>query len=123
MEANELRISNLVLHEGEILTIKSISKSVVSFDGRNYWTLLKDCKPIPLTEDWLTKFGFKHTEDYFQKKSIGKNITLEFAILHKRTILFDNKKKLFVELKFCEYVHQAQNLYFALTGSELTLKN
>lgn len=130
MKENELRIGNLLMlvDTGKTFTVTGIMQDLLGVkvfgitpDGTycNEW--IEHCKPITLTPEWLERLCFKPTEDYFQKISIGKNNTLEFAILHKRTIIFENKKKLFVELKFCEFVHSLMNLYFDLTGKELTL--
>ena len=73
-------------------------------------------EPIPLTEDWLKKFGFKriiHREYDWILDDIG--------------ICWDEDDKCFwIEINGKEielrYVHTLQNLYFALTGKELTIK-
>lgn len=80
---------------------------------------IEHCEPVPLSNDLLLSAGFKPTTDYFLRKNIGMNNTLEVSILKKRTIIFDNKRKLYVELKFCKYAHQLQSLYLCLTGKEL----
>jgi len=81
---------------------------------------LPEILPIEITEDWLLKFKFKKTnyDSYFQTKkwSDGQNII---------TVTDD---ECFVEMentfhKRCEFVHELQNLYYALTGVELTLSS
>jgi hypothetical protein len=67
-------------------------------------------RPIPLTEEWLLKFGFEitnnfQTKDRFQTHKQDGIIWFEYGYIS-------------IELK---YVHQLQNLYFALTGEELTI--
>jgi hypothetical protein len=80
-------------------------------------------EPIPLTEEWLRKFGFKN------------------HIINEHTIYQNQWKKRFLTIlwqkcgnyynystgKFIigsiSFVHQLQNLYFALTGEELTIDN
>jgi hypothetical protein len=122
MKANELRIGNLLNYqtaEGDILT--------ATIDWQDLKWLSEDEKgfnlvhnPILLTEDWLLKFGFKYslTLDDFMFKD--KNDIFEMQPYKKGFLnsvtWCDNE--ILQELK---YVHQLQNLYFALTGEELSL--
>jgi len=82
-------------------------------------------EPIPLTEEWLLKFGFEKVKDDPSYCDDG-----EFTINHKRFTVF--KKELITHnsihgwfingIQFdlnLKYVHQLQNLYFTLTGEEL----
>jgi hypothetical protein len=81
-------------------------------------------RPIPLTEEWLLKFGFV-------AKSIDYNFTLgNIEIASAIRVLSTNERRNFyldceipewMKIKI-EYVHQLQNLYFALTGEELQTK-
>lgn len=64
---------------------------------------------IPLTEEWLLKFGFK---------PFCKDFSLKGIVIHKRKRGWVLRKSV-PDLK---YVHQLQNLYFALKGEELNLK-
>lgn len=67
--------------------------------------------PIPLTEEWLLKFGFEKftTKDVYP--TFANNIfNWNNGILYLIGYGFMNH---------CKYVHQLQNLYFALTGEEL----
>ena len=75
-----------------------------------------DVEPIPLTEEWLLKLGFKKTEwDNFNsyRLMIGNN---DYTI-----VLYSDGNCEVGDIITCkiEYVHQLQNLYFALTGEEL----
>jgi len=82
----------------------------------------KGFNPIPLTEEWLFRFGFHNksqtTDYYFNLGSfiIGGTGKRLFPSIHGESGLeaFGNETK---------YVHQLQNLYNALTGEELTLKD
>lgn len=73
-------------------------------------------KPIPLTKEWLVKFDF-------YKRDWAEDIVYEnqFPLLKDGDAwkLIDND---FIGLKNIEFVHQLQNLYFALTDEELILK-
>ena len=94
MKAEELRIGNLVLVDGEITIVKGWMIHLIQIEK----TSNKKIEPIPLTEEWLIRFGFKK-DMVLLTNSDGDNFYLsDFKI---------------------EYVHQLQNLYFALTGNEL----
>ena len=108
MKANELRLGNLVIdgHDVEVVNYRMIEmlvKNQAEFD------------PIPLTEEWLLKFGFMKIDGSFFKLSF-----LFYGLKIKDAIGFQFRKGEFsIQLK---YVHQLQNLYFALVGEELKLK-
>lgn len=68
-------------------------------------------RPIPLTEEWLKKFGFKKFKNYNDWSKGG-------FILHGRKRGFVLRKS----APDVKSVHQLQNLYFALTGEELKTK-
>jgi hypothetical protein len=122
MEANELRIGNLVcLHfTNQNLEIKSIeywkdSDYIIIFDG-NIIENLKKLKPITLTEDWLIKFGFEDRNDYWKKKKVKMVWSSRIIKTGERLGIRHEK------YDHIQYVHQLQNLYFALTGNELTVR-
>tara|TARA_R110000787_G_scaffold17123_2_gene53996 strand:+ start:1212 stop:1544 length:333 start_codon:yes stop_codon:yes gene_type:complete len=110
MKESELRIGNYVYYYKEIIQVPHLDNSLV-----------KKIKTIPLTEEWLFKFGFelesKHKHEYNYIKS-----PLIYNTYHKQTLLFKpivNKKLLLSN--DIKSVHQLQNLYFALTGKELII--
>ena len=79
-----------------------------------------DLKPIPLTEEWLVRFGFfiNHWESERIEETVYQHqgITIFYSDIVDAWVFPDIEN---VEIK---YVHQLQNLYFALTGSELEIK-
>jgi len=120
MKASELRVGNLI----EIKCIAAELMTEDSFDVQecNVYNLMAICdegkdflfRPILLTEEWLIKFGF--VSNSYQDRYENKAIHVEC-----------NKTRGFIDLwiermPHIKYVHQLQNLYFALTGEELTLK-
>lgn len=117
MEAKELRIGNWVFNDRVINKIENLLSNGVctlktlqdNFIKARYELI----KPIPLTEEWLIKFGFKPDVDipnWLVRNGLKCNIkNMEFSYLAAK-------------LKKPIYVHQLQNLYFALTGEELILK-
>jgi len=128
MRPNELRIGSRIKCYGENSEITLIGTEVVSakYDGENGKISVIFSNPtlqsIPLTEEWLLNFGFKKSsEGFFSIKTNKRSINLEINLKTKRTILFNNLNKSYVDLMASKYVHQLQNLYFSLTEKELTL--
>jgi hypothetical protein len=112
MKASELRLGNLILFRDNLICLDSnyeLFKSLVDISRND-----KRYKPIPLSEEWLLKFGFE-TNDvrYWQISSFRLHINRYGEWIFK-VVTFEQEIK---------YVHSLQNLYFSLTGEELTLKN
>ena len=119
MKANELRIGNLVNYLIED-NFENPSKwyQETYIDAEDLLILSKkgcdNYQPIPLTEEWLLNFGFdKALNGYWYKDYI--NVKL-FDIIEIYLRGDDNN----LANDTLKYVHQLQNLYFALTGEELT---
>ena len=117
MKAEELRIRNYVQDEdGHIVQME-----LTHFSGIFECRLSEDdIYPIPLTEEWLLKFGFSEFMSPSDLRiSICNGVLLQFhfGVNQVECWVGDeiNKTDLI-------YVHQLQNLYFALTGEELTIK-
>ena len=119
MKANELRIGNYIQDQGgKILRIdwfeqnKACMQMFVNYIEVHPLTEHFDSmQPIPLTEEWLMKFGF---EALFSGAGYVKN-HVEIGYNHNGFYIITSGLKI-------KYVHQLQNLYFALTGEELTIK-
>lgn len=116
---NELRIGNCVLNiHGEMSMIMD-GKMIDKFE---WWN------PIPLTEEWLLTFGFEKMKFYKDRISYripytiydekGADYFITESWFQKITAL-NTATILNYDVKF---VHQIQNLFFALTGTELELK-
>ena len=103
MKASELRLGNLCQNkQGNVIHINVNHLIILSYGIEN------EFKPIPLTEEWLLRFGFEITRN-FQTKD-------RFQTHKQDGIIWFEYGYIVVELK---HVHQLQNLYFALTGQEL----
>jgi hypothetical protein len=115
IQAQELRIGNLILnHKGEIETVKAIGINDYIWFDKERNLLVEYCQQIPLTEEWLLKLGFKTSTLIHMLDSY----TLNGNILFKGEDSF----RYFGTATKIKYVHQLQNLYFALTNEELTFK-
>ena len=76
---------------------------------------------IPLTEEWLIKFGFEPNIEY------GKYMNHEIYNTEEGYVyVVDSVENGYGDWDYTEvdikHVHQFQNLYFALTNEELTIK-
>lgn len=130
MKASELRIENLLKykHLSEWSSISAFDIVQISDDNSNV-------EPIPLTEEWLIKFGFEKVIYESDETGYGTDYELEIkgvgCISYSDDFscaLFGSKESSKDELGFlpnwdnCKHVHSLQNLYFALTGEELKIK-
>lgn len=118
MKSTELRIGNYVKSIGIEYVVWKIDAlgNVQGVEGGTAFNLDKTAEPIPLTEEWLVKFGFELTAYGYKRKGwaicLIKQENGYLVSSYSRNITLGVK-----------YVHTLQNLYFALTGEELTLKN
>lgn len=122
MKAQELRIGNYVYQGSEYLNDKCTAYQIYNFEllekGKTgVAEYYKQWKPIPLTEDWLKKFGFEKTSNNYLKANSDFFIGISFQF--NAFFMFDDEGP----IKYLKHVHQLQNLYFALTGEELKIKN
>lgn len=120
----ELRIGNwikMTYGNHSFCTVQGIDTEfiytdIVTFD----YTEPDEFEPIELTEFWFLKLGFTSSEEKFDYFSRNK-----YRIFEKSNICFtiDQYGHLkCIIYKHIKYVHQLQNLYFALTGLELEKK-
>ena len=137
MKTIELRIGNLIIGnyydyniDDDHLEKETICKVVTldSVDMCEYPIYVEsdenveefsEFQPIPLTEEWLLKFGFEKSMSWTYVIELQGNLKLVYYLGEKGwSIGF----KAYSDFSNLEYVHQLQNLFFALTGEELTLK-
>ena len=115
IQSNELRIGNLLQNEKEDRFFECTLEDLqIIQEGST-------CKPIPLTEEWLIKFGFSqvYVTDPQEVDSESKywiNDFHIFSIPNKGIFFWKNDKRIKIM-----HVHQLQNLYWCLTQKELTL--
>lgn len=126
MKASELRVDNIIgwyEPNQEVLPVK-VSGIVGQMIFAHVNGTFQQChenyqswKPIPLTEEWLKKFGFTRAP---------------WGLVKNGLLFVDNIKFPCQELRLqvgngfvvtIEHVHQLQNLYWCLCGEELELKH
>lgn len=123
MKANELRIGNLINAHGSPMTI--IAEDILSV--ANYEANSEAIQPIPLTEEWLKRFGFNMNPDWNHEPNYGATALLDLGYLRicrnmMGGIMLEDNKGISTGVGI-DYVHQLQNLYFALTQQELTFQS
>ena len=116
MTANELRIGNYV--KSNDVNMAPYFIVTASFLKQNEKEMSWFIDPIPLSQKWLEKFGFELDieDDGYQKRKYKVSVSDEGCLF------FINIGYYPEEIAEFKYVHQLQNLYFALTGEELTYK-
>jgi len=127
MEATQFRIGNLVSWKNSGKEFEITLQSL--YEGANL-----DWKPIPITKEMLLRFGFEEVTDYIgnflliiQKNKGGGiaeySVWVDFGIeneTNKISIMLECQSEWLMTKN--KYVHQLQNLYFALTQKELKYK-
>jgi len=135
MKANEFRIGNLVERDGNILEVIRVAKDgIVNYDlvrkSQGMHVNSGNVIPIPLTEEWLLKFGFEKID-----RRINETYEKDLGAFYFQIILMNDDKSYNVRfsndtfkeegdrvgLGLIYYVHQLQNLFFVLTGEELKI--
>jgi hypothetical protein len=113
MKSNELKVGNWVYsnHDDEPFKVRGFDIGALD-DGMD----CESMQPIPLTPEILEKAGFV--------LSVFPEITEAFHDAF--TLVLEDKGwdciRILGKSVFVNYVHELQNLYFALTGEELNIQ-
>jgi hypothetical protein len=125
MKANELRIGNFINYRiVDKLDERQEWDEASIIDGQDLDYLEKnpndkDYQPIPLTEEWLLRFGFEKQMAWTFAIELTSNLKFVYYLGQKGWSINNKNYPDFTNLK---HVNSLQNLYFALTGKELTIK-
>ena len=128
MEAKELRIANYV--ENDIGDVIFIDSETLPFIVTKW---IKCHHPIPLTEEWHNKFGVKINGFKIFEYTLPRKNNLDIKVIFNGDYVMLRQGKgdrnddiLSIWNKDLTnrdmFVHEWQNLYFALTNEELTIK-
>ena len=142
MNANELRIGNKFECMGMIQTVFELcdntNRGEIKQVGYEYIIRCEEnenqykpieINPIPLTEEWLLRFGFTKGNvcykrgysmdilktDFYLRPSYSGGFYWGFNISDEKMDCELN------DVRAIEYIHQLQNLIFAITGEELKI--
>ena len=121
IKVKELRIGNFIKTELGIFPIKTIAFSefmVSGVDGRALWAT--NVEPIELNEEWLLKLGFTKGTDLW-----GERAEYEYLFSEGKGVTVSDTNEIYMGCfsQTIKYVHQLQNLIFAMSGVELQLSS
>jgi hypothetical protein len=101
MKAQDLRIDNYLEFKGKIIQVDWIDKyDHIGHDNKS--NPIKMYKPITITKELLLKFGLENSNPILMYNSDGDAVYLS-------------------DFEHIKFVHQLQNLVFAIESRELTL--
>jgi len=109
---SELREGNFIFYSGEVLQLNHKNIDLVYTKG------VKFLEGIEINVNWLENFGF------FYINGSGDNST--FFQQGVKVELSDDLSTVYIhslEIRKIKYVHELQNLFFALTGNELVYRD
>ena len=113
MKNTELRLGNYF--QWIKIASMGIGKDVITKD--NHYTYEGFKEPIPLTEEWLKRFGFEIKKGAWGTSAEIRIGRVRYVLYQNRNVwLIDHTDGFRVDFK---YIHTVQNHYFALTGEEL----
>ena len=134
MKTTELRIGNLVSFRGRMATVYQVNRSgaVLQYEGdtnteiegvRRSTVSINDIEPVRITEEILIKSGFYKDEGsirFYIKHVMNSSICAFRVLLSNTGLYFPNTSNVEWGVNMTG-AHQLQNLYFAITGQELSV--
>lgn len=134
MKVQELRIGNLVEYNRIIVKVDSIISPkplkdkkfsdkwcIDLFDGAStIFCTIDDINSIEITSELLEKFDILDLNCIQEK---GGEIFVELKNKEVGICGYDSCTSGMIYYAKCEFIHQFQNIYFALTGKELELSS
>lgn len=151
IKPNELRVGNLfhpTMYSNGIRVPQSTIAKIITIDAFHVLWLPSDLnpaqvewneskyneiEPIPLTSEWLLKFGFKLEDITWYDASVTKNVYCkgQYYVDLRESLgtgyLFgkmDNEYPGYrnILVRPVQYVDQIQNVFYFITGEELTIE-
>lgn len=101
---------------GWVIFCDPVTKQIKQEDRSRF---VRFINPIPITDEWLEKFGFELKEKCYEiKHGVGIHSVYFGEYLQYRFSSLINASHLVHSIR---YVHELQNLIYVLTGQELTI--
>lgn len=113
IKASEVRIGNWVNCYKATFSITAINNTHVEGLGNEGHFDILDCKPIPLTPEILEQAGFEKDGEVIYRQ---RNTMLYFGANFVDYYHYGHPIK-----NDIQSLHQLQNLFYALSGTELTI--
>jgi hypothetical protein len=143
IKVNELRVGNLIYAGTDENDQPQAGKVLQIFEDVIHWTFdlnqksinegynstdLRYVNPILLTPEWMERCGFEKDDERYD----GETLIMRRGVIELRhdedqpltgysIAIYDDGTLAFVRYSIL-YLHQLQNLYFALTGEEIQIK-
>lgn len=130
MKSSELRIGNY--YRWSKFASMGVPGPQQITHGQQIMDYIELKEGIPITKEWLVKMGFEnhspglyrikiHADQarYLETMLTSKDFW-DFTIIIEHTYKSEDTE---IWIRACHHLHQLQNLYFALTGSELELSS
>ena len=132
MDVKELRIGNLVKDDeciivivealsGDNALVNGYGENEVLFYRKGYPNVLFESEiyPIELTEELIFKCGFEKVKSNYEYAECFDYVLQPIYFDMSNTSIKING--VYQAIKYPKYLHELQNLYFALTGQELDI--
>lgn len=127
MEARELRIGNLVFSPYDNKAIQVNGTDIFMLEVEHHREL--KFKPIPISDEWLKHIGFQISDDSYsdgnhkpanyKEAFYGENpVTKDYLLMLKNVGDGWFYRNGYFKI---DYLHQIQNLHFALTNKEIKI--
>lgn len=122
IDKKELRIGNLLKCGDKIVEVEDIGDTGINLqwlhEMSHYDYDYNQLSPIELTPEWLEKIGEKCTDINGWEYQIRVGALKWY--FRWNTEWYSEIGGIYIDSKV-QYVHQMQNLYFALTGKEISI--
>ena len=134
IQANELRINNWISHNNNYVQVFELPYLIDLDENKEAYLVnsiwIDEYRPIPITPEILEKCGFEIICHFGEPQDNNPNMdAINGTLCISKSVnkgewvfgfdsIFATKRNNFVWGPI-DYLHQLQNLYFALTGEEL----
>lgn len=149
MKASDLRIGNYVYYEHTTHIVSGVhgnkvyswwvkdGEPVIEYEAKDisgtqvenpYMDVVTQYEPIPLTDEWFIKWGFFKDGEYWSRSIVDYNYCFRYRDWAKNWAFYqeftdssdtkDDGVKYVISFDI-EFVHQIQNLWFALLHKEI----
>lgn len=129
MKQSELRKGNWVLTDDG--SVKQITGTGIQSEPAGTWPIVyiggicyyaSFLRPVPITEEWLTRLGFSIKEIWPSKSGANffrEDQKVKVGMSHHYGITISLTDKSRSDIYMIDFVHELQNIYKEMTGEEL----